>query len=71
MPPDAWWHGAPAVAMDVWEVVSLSCCVRKQVLAKLLDRSHLEQHKPAPYPAVGVGYEVVRAEGSGLLSGVE
>ena len=43
-----------------------------QMLEKLLDRSHLEKHIKAPYPDVGVGYEMVQAnDGSGLLSGVE
>lgn len=40
-----------------------------QVLEQLLDRRHLEEHKPPPYAAVGVGYELVHhAEGSGKSS---
>jgi hypothetical protein len=47
-------------------------CACAQMLERLLDRSHLEQHRPPPYALTGVGYEVVNhAEGSGLLSGVE
>ena len=42
------------------------------MLEQLLDRSHLEAHKPPPYALSGVGWEVVdHTEGSGLLSGVE
>ena len=43
-----------------------------QVLAQLLDRSHLEKGSPPPYPLSGVGYEVVQQmDASGLLKGVE
>lgn len=43
-----------------------------QMMEKLLDRTHLEKHTKAPYPDMGVGYEMVQAnDGSGLLSGVE
>jgi hypothetical protein len=48
--------------------------VSDAVLEALLDRAHLEQEAGAglPYPASGVGYEVIAAqEGSGLLSGVQ
>lgn len=43
-----------------------------QMMEKLLDRTHLEKHIKAPYPDMGIGYEMVQAnDGSGLLSGVE
>jgi hypothetical protein len=38
-----------------------------QVMDKLLDRKHLEEHQVPPYPETGVGYEVVaHSEGSGM-----
>ena len=41
-------------------------------LARLLDRAHLLKGAALPYPASGVGYEVVAAgDGGGLLSNVE
>ena len=47
-------------------------CEPPQMMEKHLDRTHLEKHTKAPYPYVGVGYEMVQAnDGSGLLSGVE
>lgn len=42
-----------------------------QMLEKLLDRRHLEEHVPAPHACSGVGYEVIQAKKSGLLSSVE
>jgi hypothetical protein len=43
-----------------------------QVLDKLLDRTWLAEHRDAPFPHVGVGYELVQADASaGLLRGVE
>lgn len=45
--------------------------VDDKTLNKLLDRSHLEQNKAAPYPPSGMGYEVVQAmDSSTLLQGV-
>lgn len=42
------------------------------MLDKILDRTHLTQGAPLPYPESGPGYEVVQQlEGSGLLQGVE
>ncbi|KAI8463605.1 MAG: P-loop containing nucleoside triphosphate hydrolase protein [Monoraphidium minutum] len=52
--------------------VPQSGAVDEPTLAALLDRTHLAECKPLPYPASGVGYEVVAAaENSGLLSNVE
>ncbi|CAL5223570.1 g6105 [Coccomyxa viridis] len=52
--------------------VAQSGVISEEMLEKLLDRTHLEKHIKAPYPDVGVGYEMVQAnDGSGLLSGVE
>jgi hypothetical protein len=52
--------------------VPQSGVVDDATLARLLDRTHLAQNKALPYPATGVGYEVVQAtESSGLLSNVE
>ena len=52
--------------------VPQSGVVDDAMLEKLLDRTHLAQQKSLPYPASGVGYEVVQAsESSGLLSNVE
>lgn len=52
--------------------VPQSGVVDEDMLSKLLDRSHLAESKPLPYPASGVGYEVVQAcESTGLLSNVE
>ena len=43
-----------------------------QMLKQLLDRTHMAKHVKAPYPDIGMGYELVQAnDGSGLLSGVE
>jgi len=43
-----------------------------EMLEKILDRSHLANGTPLPYPESGPGYEVVQQlEGSGLLQGVE
>ena len=45
-------------------LIKLVWCM--QMLEKILDRKHLAEHKAAPYPDVGVGYEIVHhAEGSG------
>ena len=55
--------------------VPQSGVVDDATLERLLDRAHLEQERGGgalPYPASGVGYEVVQAvETSGLLSNVE
>jgi hypothetical protein len=52
--------------------VPQSGVVDDAMLARLLDRTHLEDGRPLPYPASGVGYEVVQAqESTGLLSNVE
>ena len=52
--------------------VPQSGVVDDATLERLLDRTHLAQGKPLPYPATSVGYEVVTAcEGTGLLSNVE
>ena len=42
------------------------------MLGKLLDRTHLAEGQPHPYPASGKGYQVVaQMEGTGLLKGVQ
>jgi len=52
--------------------VPQSDVVDEACLARLLDRTHLSQGTPLPYPPSGVGYEVVQAcESTGLLSNVE
>ena len=49
-----------------------SATVDGAMLRRLLDRSHLAERQPLPYPEAGPGYEVVtQLEGSGLLQGVE
>ena len=40
-------------------------------LAKLLDREHMAENRPAPYQLKGVGYEVVQRAASSLLQAVE
>lgn len=56
----------------VGDDVPQSDAVDEATLTKLLDRTHLAENKPLPYPATGVGYEVVQAsESTGLLSNVE
>ena len=52
--------------------VPQSAEVDNVMLDKILDRTHLAQGAPLPYPESGPGYEVVQQlEGSGLLQGVE
>ena len=70
-------HLAPAWLLAS-SLLLLLCCqwlgqlpCTAQVLEQLLDREHLEEHTPAPHARSGVGYEVIQAEVSGLLSGVE
>lgn len=46
--------------------------VDDDLLAKLLDRAHMEGADSAPYPTVGVGYEVVKQQKGGLqLTGIQ
>ncbi|KAK9815465.1 hypothetical protein WJX72_004092 [[Myrmecia] bisecta] len=46
--------------------------VSDKMLGQLLDRKHLAEAKPCPYPTSGVGYEVVQHfDGAGLLSGIQ
>lgn len=57
---------------DKVDDVAQSGAVSDDVLTALLDRTHLAQGKAAPYPASGVGYEVVQSHDSAaLLSGVQ
>lgn len=41
------------------------------MMLKLLDRTHLAEDKPLPFPPSGVGYEVVAAQDTSLLTTVE
>ena len=69
---DRWALSCAAVLLGLFSDSADRACYPLQMLEKLLDRTHLEKHTKAPYPDVGVGYEMVQAnDGSGLLSGVE
>lgn len=51
--------------------VCQSGAVSDAVLAKLLDRRHMEEGSTAPYQLKGVGYEVVQRAAASLLQAVE
>jgi hypothetical protein len=45
--------------------------VSDSVLDRLLDRSHLADRKPCPYPTSGEGYELIAQHSAGLLNSVQ